>query len=167
MTDQGDTPQGVGSGRTAQPGARKSAALRGEEQSQERADVPDGRVRGYTWSERPNAWEVWTEQCANCHLWFEVDTFPPNKRVKSGRLSWCRGCHLERKRQWREVHADYVEQYNKSRREGPIPKDCVVCGKSFLAVRRTVQVRCPDCTRAPRSARPGPSTRARLKGESS
>ena len=92
------------------------------------------RVRGYTWSERPNAWEVWTEQCANCHLWFEVDTLPPNKRVKSGRVSWCRGCHLERNRRWREENQEYVAEYNKSRREGPFPKDCVVC---VLATTRT------------------------------
>ena len=60
----------------------------------------------------------------------------------------------------------HQDAYNASRREGPFPTVCCDCGVTFDAVRRTIQVRCPACTRKRRSERPGPSTRTRLKGES-
>ena len=59
------------------------------------------------------------------------------RRSRGGGLYYCSDeCRRLRKnevaRAWRARTPEHQEEYSRSRREGPFPKDCVVCGKSFL-----------------------------------
>jgi len=58
--------------------------------------------------------------------------------MRSGLNSWCKGCQLQRTREWRSRNRDYELSYNTERRahyraEHPLPeKRCVVCGDPFV-----------------------------------
>ena len=39
--------------------------------------------------------------CSKCGGRLPLADFPPNGHTRSGRSSWCRGCHNEASRRWR------------------------------------------------------------------
>ena len=39
--------------------------------------------------------------CAKCRRWGALADFPADRKMSSGRSSWCRECHREAVRDWR------------------------------------------------------------------
>jgi hypothetical protein len=86
--------------------------------------------------------------CCHCQAWRPLDEFRPRSAYSDGVESWCRPCHAEQNRQWRERNPEYVAAYNASRRLGPRERECVDCGSAFTAgLRGPASDRCPDCRR--------------------
>jgi hypothetical protein len=58
--------------------------------------------------------------CRHCEFTLKVDEFPPNKRKKDGLSSWCRPCHVEATKDWRDrkrqeklwAQREFVEAHN-------------------------------------------------------
>jgi hypothetical protein len=75
--------------------------------------------------------------CTACAQWLPLERFGPNPELRSGYSSWCRRCHAEKTRQWREANPEYLAEYNARRRieyreAHPLPtRACVVCGELF------------------------------------
>ena len=73
--------------------------------------------------------------CPAGQHWLPLEAFAPNERLNSGLDSWCRRCHADRTREWREANPEYLAEYNAKRRaeyrdEHPrSSRPCVVCGE--------------------------------------
>ena len=94
-------------------------------------------------------------RCCDCGA-----VLPPQRRGRPRKR--CHACAGERGRiekEWRLANPERVAASNEARREGPFEKTCVDCGASFLAARRNLQTRCPECQRRYRNSasRPGRS----------
>jgi hypothetical protein len=55
--------------------------------------------------------------CRHCEFSKKRDDFPPNKRMKGGLSSWCKECHVEATRDWRERKREEKRQYHRAFRE--------------------------------------------------
>jgi hypothetical protein len=55
-------------------------------------------------------------RCPRCERRKPLDAFPPNRKRRDGRSSWCRECHNEAVQRWRAENPDRVEAYNRARR---------------------------------------------------
>src|SRR5215218_4402537 len=95
------------------------------------------------------------KRCTRCQGWLALEAFRVNRRADPwghsvGRDSWCRSCHAEATREWREANPDRIEAYNERRRQAyrqanPLPeRTCVVCGRPF-AKRPDALVCSPRC----------------------
>jgi predicted nucleic acid-binding Zn ribbon protein len=90
--------------------------------------------------------------CCSCQQWLPPEAFAPKPELRSGFDSWCRSCHAERTRQWREANPEYLAEYNERRRseyraEHPrTSRPCVVCGQphSRQAEALVCSERCPN-----------------------
>jgi predicted nucleic acid-binding Zn ribbon protein len=77
--------------------------------------------------------------CCRCRRWLPADAFLPDSRLLSGLNSWCRSCHADANREWREKYPEHVELYNAKRRaeyRAAHPRKlrpCVVCGEPFTS----------------------------------
>ena len=79
--------------------------------------------------------------CTRCRRWLPLDEFritawTPGGALR-GRDSWCRACHAEACRDWRERNPKYVERANAARMGGAV-------SACLLGVRRRVHVTVPD-----------------------
>lgn len=76
--------------------------------------------------------------CCGCRKWRPIEDFRPNPNNSNGIDSWCRPCHAQAVREWRERNPDYIAAMNAKRRQEyreahPLPtRPCVVCGKPFI-----------------------------------
>jgi hypothetical protein len=83
--------------------------------------------------------------CPSCRQYLSADAF--RFMPARGCLdSWCRACHAEACRRWREQNPEHVGASNGARRLGERERECVDCGSSFVYL-STLAVRCPDCRR--------------------
>jgi len=75
--------------------------------------------------------------CCRCRQWLPLEAFRPNPNLRSGIDSWCRPCHANAVREWRERNPEYIAALNERRRREyreahPRPtRPCVVCGRDF------------------------------------
>jgi hypothetical protein len=51
--------------------------------------------------------ELGVKRCSECGKTGPLDAFPPNSRTRNGLSSWCRECHNEAVREWRERNPGY------------------------------------------------------------
>ena len=81
-------------------------------------------------------WRVMPEGrwCCKCRQWLLADHFRPNSNLRGGLDSWCRACHAQAVREWRERNAEHIAEYNARRRweyreAHPLQtRPCIVCG---------------------------------------
>ena len=73
-----------------------------------------------------------SKRCTKCREWLPLESFSPNPKIKSGRSSWCRSCHVEATRKWRTENPGYVEGINAARRVKHPARACVECGGEFI-----------------------------------
>ena len=71
--------------------------------------------------------------CPRCKRALPFSEFGANRRLSSGLNSWCRECHRQACRAWREQNPSRVDAYNASRRVGARVLVCVECGQEFEA----------------------------------
>jgi hypothetical protein len=75
--------------------------------------------------------------CCSCRSWLPVEAFRPSHRYRGGLDTWCKACHAQANRDWRERNPEAVAAYNAARRREyreahPLPsRPCVVCGEPF------------------------------------
>ena len=82
--------------------------------------------------------------CTHCQRLRPVELFVSNERMRDGLHSWCRDCTRAAVRRWREENREYVEAYNRRRREEyaaghePLERVCAnpECGRTFTPTRR-------------------------------
>ncbi len=55
-----------------------------------------------------------TKTCRKCGEAKDLEDFPAQARMKDGRSSWCRACHVARTREWRAANR---EAYREAKRE--------------------------------------------------
>ena len=73
--------------------------------------------------------------CCGCRRWLPIEAFRPNPNNRNGIDSWCKPCHAEAVRKWREKNPEAVEAYNAARRReyreaNPLTtRACAVCEK--------------------------------------
>ena len=90
--------------------------------------------------------------CSRCRERKPPDDFPLNAHLSSGLSSWCRACHAEATRAWRDANPEQVAARNAARRLPPLPpRPCATCGETFTPRRRDARY----CSRLS-GAREGP-----------
>jgi hypothetical protein len=91
--------------------------------------------------------------CSRCRERKPPDAFPPNAQLSSGLSSWCRACHAEATRAWRDANPEQVAARNAARRLPPLlPRACATCGETFTPRRRDGRY-CSSACRARRLRR--------------
>jgi len=74
--------------------------------------------------------------CCRCRQWLPLEDFRPRLNL-GGVESWCRRCHADANRRWREKNSNAVDAYNARRRAEyreahPLPtRRCIVCRKEM------------------------------------
>jgi hypothetical protein len=63
------------------------------------------------------------KQCTKCKVEKSLDSFPPNKRTKDQKCSWCRSCHSEKTRLYRLNNIDKVKESNRLSAQRPDQKE--------------------------------------------
>ncbi len=94
-----------------------------------------------------------SKTCRKCGVTKQGSEFKPNAKISDGLSSWCRSCHVEATRRWREAHPEEVERYNRGRRQEVSEVRCTVCAELFerpSAARHTI---CSHACLARRRAR--------------
>jgi hypothetical protein len=74
------------------------------------------------------------KRCPNCRKWLPFEAFSANRRVKSGRSSWCLECARSATRRWRAENRDGLNERRRAeyRAANPLPtRPCTVCGRPF------------------------------------
>lgn len=88
--------------------------------------------------------------CTRCERWRQASMFRPNPKLRGGLDSWCRGCHVDETRGWREVKADEVNARRRTRyadRRDVGPRTCRECGETYTS-RRADAIYCSErCSR--------------------
>ena len=75
--------------------------------------------------------------CCKCRQWLPAEHFRENPNLRGGLDSWCRACHAQAVREWRERNPEHIVEYNGRRRREyrdahPLTtRPCAVCGKSM------------------------------------
>lgn len=108
-----------------------------------RGTLPDGMAR-----------------CARCGSVLALDAFPPSKRKRNGRSSWCRDCATAANHAWRARNPEYLADYNAARRVSLSPVECASCGMTFSPRRRRSRFCCKACATSFRLYGPRTAERA-------
>lgn len=108
-------------------------------------------------------------RCTHCGEFKPPEAFHVNRRLKRGRLQWCKPCHLARRAELYALGRIKGEVANHFRTVGPVPDACLhalakqlrglreqaipcaECGNTFAAKlfpgAHTAGLFCPDCIR--------------------
>ena len=79
--------------------------------------------------------------CCSCRQWLPVEAFRPNPNNRNGIDSWCRACHADAVRNWREKNgAEYNARRRREYREAnPLTtRPCAVCGRPMTKSANTL-----------------------------
>lgn len=87
-------------------------------------------------------------RCTRCTRLRPLADFPPAKRKRNGRSSWCRDCATAATHAWRATNRDSI---NAARRVSYPAKECVGCGLTFTPHRIDSRHCCPACRDACRA----------------
>jgi hypothetical protein len=58
------------------------------------------------------------KRCPHCRRWLPFEAFSVNRRLKSGRSSWCLECARTATQRWRAANAEILAEKNAARRLG-------------------------------------------------
>lgn len=81
------------------------------------------------------------KQCAKCNISKDFLSFPNHKKTKDGKCSWCRSCHTERSKQYREDHPDRILETSRKSRSLPAQKEKAAAREKLNKKTRSKQSR--------------------------